>query len=116
MSAMEPRVLDDAPESFESCYGTVGRFQMLVGRGQRARAAALSEGAARTLADRVEAILEALTESMHADVLQAQAEVARLEARTWSGVLVALGAAVGLALLGGGLIANRLTQSLGRLS
>ena len=41
----------------------------------------------------VEATLEALTESMHADVLKAQAEVARLEARTWAGVLVAFGAA-----------------------
>jgi len=80
------------------------------------RAAALSEGASRALADRIEANLEALTESMHADVLQAQAEVARLEARTWSGVLVALGAAVGLALLGSGLIAHRLTQSLQKLS
>src|SRR5439155_16925615 len=34
----------------------------------------------------------------------------------WSGVLVAFGAAVGLALLGSGLIAYRLTQSLGTLS
>src|SRR4029434_2973768 len=65
---------------------------------------------------RVEATLDALTESMHADVLKAQAEVARLEARTWSGVLVAFGAAIGLALLGSGFIAHRLTQSLGTLS
>jgi HAMP domain-containing protein len=115
-SAQESRLLDDATESFERYYGTVGQVQGLLTRGQRVRAAALSEGASRSLAERVEATLEALTESMHADVLQAQAEVARLEARTWSGVLVALGAAVGLALLGSGLIAHRLTQSLQKLS
>src|SRR5438093_2080 len=40
----------------------------------------------------------------------------RLEARTWSGVLLALTAAVSLALLGSGLIAHRLTLSLGTLS
>jgi signal transduction histidine kinase len=112
----EARLLDEATEAFERYRGTVGQIQALVGRGERTRALALSEGAARALADRVEATLEALTESMHADVLKAQAEVARLEARTWSGVLVAFGAAVGLALLGSGLIAYRLTQSLGTLS
>ena len=115
-SAQETRLLDAATESFERYYGTVGQIQALIGRNQRARAAALSEGASRSLADHVEVNLEALTESMHADVLHAQAEVARLEARTWSGVLVALGAAVGLALLGSGLIAHRLTQSLQKLS
>jgi len=112
----ESRLLEEATESFERYYGTVGQVQTLLARGQRVRAAALSEGASRALADRIEANLEALTESMHADVLQAQAEVARLEARTWSGVLLALGAAVGLALIGSGLIAHRLTQSLQKLS
>jgi two-component system, NtrC family, sensor histidine kinase GlrK len=112
----ESRLLDEATESFERYCGTVGQIQSLLERGQRTRALALSDGAGRSLADRVEANLEALTEWMHADVLRAQAEVARLEARTWSGVLVALGAAVGLALLGSGIIAHRLTQSLGSLS
>jgi signal transduction histidine kinase len=111
-NAQETRLLEDASESFERYYGTVGQIQALLARGQRVRAAALSEGASRALTDRIEASLEALTESMHADVLQAQAEVARLEARTWSGVMVAMGAAVGLALLGSGLIAHRMTQSL----
>ena len=112
----EARLLDEATETFERYRGTVGQIQTLVERGQRARALALSEGASRALAERIEATLEALTESMHADVLKAQAEVARLEARTWSGVLVAFGAAIGLALLGSGLIAHRLTQSLETLS
>jgi len=110
------RLLEDASESFERYYGTVGQIQALLARGQRVRAAALSEGASRALADRIEASLEALTESMHADVLQAQAEVARLEARTWSGRDGGDGAAVGLALLGSGLVAHRMTQSLQKLS
>jgi signal transduction histidine kinase len=115
-NAEEVRLLDETAEAFERYRGTVGQIETLIGRGERKRALALSEGAARALADRVEATLEALTEAMHADVLKAQAEVARLEARTWSGVLVAFGAAVGLALLGSGLVAHRLTQSLGTLS
>jgi len=115
-SVEETRLLDEATEAFERYRGTVGQIQALIGRGERTRGLALSEGAARALADRVDATLEALTESMHADVLKAQAEVARLEARTWSGVLVAFGAAIGLALLGSGIIAHRLTQSLETLS
>jgi signal transduction histidine kinase len=45
-----------------------------------------------------------------------QAEAARLEALTWTGVLVALGAAIGLALLGAAVIAHRMTRSLDLLS
>ena len=112
----EARLLDEAAAAFERYQGTVGQIRTLLAQGQRARAGALSEGAARSLADRVEANLDALTETMHADVLRSQAEIARLEARTWSGVLVALTAAVCLALLGSGLIAHRLTQSLETLS
>src|SRR5439155_20836253 len=86
-SAQEVRLLDEATESFERYYGTVGQIQALLGRGQRARASALSEGASRSLAERVEANLEALTESMHADVLQAQAEArGRGRAPGWGGV------------------------------
>src|SRR5256885_11741421 len=46
----------------------------------------------------------------------AQAEAARLEVRTWAAVLVALGAAVGLTLLGTAVIAQRMTRSLDLLS
>ena len=52
----------------------------------------------------------------HARVRTAQAEAARLEARTWAAVLVALGAAVGLALLGTAVVAQRMTRSLDVLS
>jgi signal transduction histidine kinase len=51
-----------------------------------------------------------------ARILAAQAEAARLEARTWSTVPIALGVAVGLALLGTAIIARRMTRSLDLLS
>src|SRR4029453_5710103 len=112
----ELHLLEEATETFERYRGTVGQIQTLVGRGERTRAIALSEGASRVLAERVEATLDALTESMHADVLKAQAEVARLEARTWGGGRGGLGGAIGLAPLGSGPIAHRLPQPLQTLS
>ena len=51
-----------------------------------------------------------------ARVLAAQSDAARLETRTWTAVLLALGAAVGLALLGTAIIARRMTRSLDLLS
>ena len=58
----------------------------------------------------------ALQQATHARVLRAQAEAARLEQRTWNGVVVALAAALGLALLATAVIALRITRSLRRLS
>src|SRR5206468_3070399 len=60
--------------------------------------------------------LERLMEATYARVISAQAEAARLEARTWKGVLFALGAAVMLALVGTAVLAYRITRSLRRLS
>src|SRR5262249_27494821 len=74
------------------------------------------EPAGRALAERVEGSLEALQTATHARVQRAQREVARLEARTWTGVMVALATAVVLALLATALIALRITRSLRRLS
>jgi signal transduction histidine kinase len=51
-----------------------------------------------------------------ARVAAAQAEGARLETRTWSIVLIALGGAVGLALLATAFITRRMTRSLRLLS
>src|SRR5882672_3165829 len=50
--ATEARLLDEAAAAFERYHGTVGQIRTLLARGQRARAGALSEGAARSLADR----------------------------------------------------------------
>ena len=50
-------------------------------------------------AEEVQENLDALMAAIHERVLAAQAEARRLETRTWTGVLIALGAAVILALL-----------------
>jgi signal transduction histidine kinase len=76
----------------------------------------VGEPAGRALAEQVETSLEALRAATYARVTQAQAEVARLEARTWTGVVVALAAALALALLTTAVIALRITRSLRRLS
>lgn len=70
----------------------------------------------RALADRVESALDALTDVTHARVAAAQGEAIRLESRTWTGVIVALVAASGLALLSTAFIALRMTRSLRHLS
>jgi signal transduction histidine kinase len=60
--------------------------------------------------------MEALQQATHARVVRAQAEVARLEQRTWKGVGVALATALVLAQLTTAVIALRITRSLRRLS
>ena len=111
----EARELGDAATAFEQYRAAVRSEQeRLVAAG--ARAPAPSEPAGRVLAERVETSLEALQAATYARVLQAQAEVARLEARTWTGVVVALATSLALALLTTAIIALRITRSLRRLS
>jgi signal transduction histidine kinase len=74
------------------------------------------ESPTRPLGEQVETELEALQQATHARVHRAQAEVARLERRTWNGVIVALATALVLALLATAVIALRITRSLRRLS
>jgi two-component system, NtrC family, sensor histidine kinase GlrK len=76
----------------------------------------VDESPTRPLGEQVEAELEKLRQATHARVQRAQAEVARLERRTWNGVIVALAAALVLALLATAVIALRITRSLRRLS
>src|SRR5205807_798872 len=64
-----------------------------------ARSPAIGGPAGPALAERVESSLEALQDATPARVLRAQAEGARLETRPWTGVVVALAGAVGLAWL-----------------
>ena len=52
----------------------------------------------------------------YARVFRAQAEVARLEERTWTGVVIALAAALALALVATAVIAFRITRSVRHLS
>ena len=70
----------------------------------------------RPLLARVDTRLDALMDATHARVTAATAEAARLEARTWTGVLIALGAALTLAVAGTALIAYRMTGSLATLT
>ncbi|HEY7518417.1 MAG TPA: ATP-binding protein [Methylomirabilota bacterium] len=70
----------------------------------------------RPEAERVERALDGLVEATYARVTAAQAEAGRLETRTWTGVMAALGTAVALALIGTGVLAFRMTDSLRRLS
>ena len=114
-TADETRHLADATAAFEQYRdAVVGEQQRLRGAGRAP--APVSEPAGRALAERVEASLEGLQTATHARVLRAQAEVARLEERTWTGVMAALATAVVLALVVTAVIALRITRSLRRLS
>jgi len=111
----EARHLTDATAAFERYRDAVVAEQarLLVAGG---RPAAVGEPAGRELAERVESSLESLQTATHARVFRAQAEVARLEERTWTGVVVALATAVALALVATAVIAVRITRSLRQLS
>jgi len=98
-SKREGQQLAAARAAFERYRGVVTTEQDLVRRGARAQALALTDTEARTHAEEVQENLDGLMAAIHTRVLAAQADAARLEARTWTGVLLSLGAAVGLALL-----------------
>ena len=98
-SEPEAMRLGAARAAFEKYRSTVGEEQSLLRRRNRERTLWLSDPTARALAEEVEENLDGLMEAIHTRMLSAQAEAGRLEARTWTGVLIALGAAVGLALL-----------------
>ena len=116
MSEREAFYLHEARAAFEGYRRVVAEEQALLQRGERARAMRLTDADARVLAEDVQENLDGLMAATHTRVLAAQAEAARLEARTWTAVLIALGAAVGLALLGTAVVAQRMTRSLALLS
>ncbi|HEV8641487.1 MAG TPA: ATP-binding protein [Methylomirabilota bacterium] len=109
-------LLRQAKDAFDEYQRLVGEEQALLARGQREQALRLSDTETRALIERVESLLDQLIEQIRSAALGAQAEAARLEARTWGGVLIAFGAAVVLALVGTAAIAFRLTWSLRALS
>jgi signal transduction histidine kinase len=98
-SPREAKHLAAARSAFERYRAVVLSEQELLRRGDRGRALALTNTEARALTEAVQESLDGLMAAIHTRVLVAQAEAARLEARTWTGVLIALGAAGGLALL-----------------
>ncbi len=115
-SEQETLHLRRASAAFKGYRRIVADEQALLRRGDTARAVRLSDSDARSRAEEVQANLDGLMAATHTRILAAQTEAGRLEARTWTAVLVALGAAVCLALLGTAVIARRMTRSLGRLS
>ncbi|MGH7278225.1 MAG: ATP-binding protein [Candidatus Rokuibacteriota bacterium] len=107
---------EDVMYAFAAYREVVERERDLLARRDHAGALRLAESEGRATVERVEAALEELTRATEQAIYARQAEVARLELRTWTGVLVSLGAALGLALLGTAFIAWRMTRSLRRLS
>jgi signal transduction histidine kinase len=106
----------EASASFAEYRRVFETEQMLLQRGDRAGALRLSDTAARALAERVRSNLDGTMAATRSRGIAAQAEAARLETGTWTTVLIALGAAVGLALFGTAIIARRMTRSLDLLS
>jgi signal transduction histidine kinase len=99
-SEPEAMRLGAAREAFEKYRATVVEEQaLMLRRRDPDRTLRLSNTTARAHAEEVEENLDGLMEAVHTRMLAAQAEAGRLETRTWTGVLIALGAAVGLALL-----------------
>jgi signal transduction histidine kinase len=110
-TSRERALLGEAVAAFEAYHAEVVAEHERTPRGRT-----LAEPRSRVFGERVEEALERLWEATYARVVGAQAEAARLEARTWTGVLLALGAAVVLALVGTAVLAHRITRSLRRLS
>src|SRR2546429_589279 len=115
-SALEQAVLVVAAGSFARYEAAVEEERRLLKRRQRAEAIRLGETEARSLADQVGQSLEDLVAATHRGAEEARAEAALLEQRTWTGVLVALGCALGLGLGATAVLANRLTRRLRVLS
>jgi two-component system sensor histidine kinase GlrK len=109
-------LLGEARHALETYQNLVAQAQALVRRGQRERAFTLVETKSSVLLGQVESVAARLIDDIHAAAQAAQAEAARLERRTWTGVVLALGTAVALALVGAGLLVGQLTGSLRALS
>jgi signal transduction histidine kinase len=116
LSEREVLHLREASAAFEEYRRIVAEEHTLLRRRDRTRALSRTDAAARVLTELVGKNLDGLMAATHARVLAAQAEAAHLESRTWTAVLIALGVAVGLALLGTVIIARRMTRSLDLLS
>jgi len=115
-TAREQALLEVAASAFGRYEATVEEERRLLQQRQRAEALRLAETGARGLADQVGQSLEDLTAATHRGAEEARADAAQLEQRTWTGVLVALGCALALALGAAALLAQRLTRRLRVLS
>jgi signal transduction histidine kinase len=112
----ERALIEQALASFFEYRSVVSEERWLEARGERAAAVRLAERRGRRLVEDIGASLERLAEARHGAVLNAQADAARLEARTWAGVMIALGGALGLTLLATVMMSHRITRSLRTLA
>jgi two-component system, NtrC family, sensor histidine kinase GlrK len=115
-SGPEASHLAGARMAFDRYHAAVLEAQKVLTTEPKPAVVTVDESPTRPLGEQVQAELEALQQATHARVQRAQAEVARLERRTWNGVIVALATALVLALLTTAVIALRITRSLRRLS
>jgi len=115
-SSLEKLYVREARVAFDAYRNIVARERALVQMGDQVGAPQLTDVDARVQAERVDERLGALMSATHTRVLSVEADTARVEGRMWIWVLVALGAAVGVALLGAAFLAHRMTRSLGVLS
>jgi signal transduction histidine kinase len=116
LNEQEARHHRAATAAFAEYRRIVAAEHALLRRGDRAGALRLTDAAAKETAEQVQESLDRLIAVTRVRVLAAQADAGRLETRTWTAVLIAFGAAVGLALLGTAMITRRMTRSLDRLS
>src|SRR5438874_1043194 len=115
-SSWEKRYLREASAAFDGYRSVVAQERALVQMGDHQGAVRLTNVDARVLAERVEERLGALMSATHTRVLSVETDAAKLEGRMWTSVFIALGGAVGLALLGAAFLAHRMTRSLNVLS
>jgi len=115
-STAEQKSYREAVVALATYQQHVNRERTLLGRGETARALRLSEGPARSAAERLDRALAELTEATSAEVTRAQAVVRALERRTWTTVLLTLGVSLVAAIAATGWVAFRLTRSVRRLS
>ncbi len=116
LSSWEQLYLREANAAFDGYRRVVAQERALVQMGDHRGAVRLTDVDARVLAERVEERLGALISATHTRVLSVEADAARVEGRMWTSVLIALGGAVALALLGAAFLAHRMTRSLDVLS
>jgi hypothetical protein len=111
LSSWEKLYLREASAAFDGYRRVVAQERALVQMGDHRGAVRLTDVDARVLAERVEERLGALISATHTRVLSVEADAARIEGRMWTSVLIALGGAVALALLGAAFLARRMTRS-----
>jgi len=115
-STKERKIYREAVVALETYQQQVSKERSLLIRGEASRALRLSEGPARSAAQRFDDALTELAGATSGEVARAQAAVRALEARTWTTVLATLSISLLAAVGAVGFVAFRMTRSVRRLS